>query len=84
MAVFFVVRFCFCCANGEKIHTHTRWKIETGQAWVMNFGDKDDRIPWEEARARPWEEWCRKCLGVSEIRGPDDESNLAFAKCLTC
>lgn len=30
----------------------------------MNFGDKDDRIPWEEPRARPWEEWCRKCLGV--------------------
>ncbi|CAM9554270.1 unnamed protein product, partial [Scytosiphon promiscuus] len=32
------------------------------QAWVMNFGDKDDRIPWEEPRARPWEEWCRKCV----------------------
>ncbi|CAM9923015.1 unnamed protein product, partial [Hapterophycus canaliculatus] len=26
------------------------------QAWVMNFGDKDDRIPWDEPRARPWEE----------------------------
>ncbi|CAN0131795.1 unnamed protein product, partial [Ascophyllum nodosum] len=33
------------------------------QAWVMNYGDKDDRIPWEEPRARPWEEWCRTCLG---------------------
>lgn len=34
----------------------------------MNFGDKDDRIPWEEPRARPWEEWCRKCVGVSTSR----------------
>lgn len=35
----------------------------------MNFGDKDDRIPWEEPRARPWEEWCRKCVQVRETVG---------------
>lgn len=35
----------------------------------MNFGDKDDRIPWEEPRARPWEEWCRKCVQVREGEG---------------
>ncbi|CAM9924239.1 unnamed protein product, partial [Ectocarpus fasciculatus] len=47
------------------------------QAWVMNFGDKDDRIPWEEPRARPWEEWCRKCVG------PERKNNKMLV-CDTC
>ncbi|CAM9699444.1 unnamed protein product, partial [Discosporangium mesarthrocarpum] len=31
------------------------------QAWVVNFADKDDRLPWDDPAARPWEDACRRC-----------------------